>query len=310
MRQPGKPAKTFPRIPRAGDTLGIIAPASQIKRQDLEVATAALQKLGYKITYSDSIFESDLFFAGDAPRRVNELHEMFARDDVTAIICARGGYGTNHLLPLIDPDIIRKHPKFFMGYSDVTSLLTYFCDAADMVTFHGPMAVSDREQFCRGDFIATIEKGFEYLSARTEQVAPGTARGILYGGCLSMLVASLGTPYEIETKSAVLYLEDINTKPYQIDRMLMQLKLAGKLDGVRGICFGEMMDCVQPGGQDYTLAEVLRRALGDLKIPVGIGMRSGHIAPGAEPNLCLPIGVAVEFTVTFEQATLKYRPSE
>ena len=310
MRQPGKPAKTFPRIPRAGDTLGIIAPASQIKRQDLDVATAALQKLGYKIVCRDSIFESDLFFAGDAGRRVSELHEMFERDDVTGIICARGGYGTNHLLPLIDLDIIRKHPKFLMGYSDVTTLLTYFCDAADTVTFHGPMTVSDREQFRRGDFIADVEKGFKYLSASRGQVAPGIAQGILYGGCLSMLVASLGTPYEIETEGTVLYLEDINTKPYQIDRMLMQLKLSGKLDGVRGICFGEMVDCLQPGGQDYTLVEVLRRALGDLRIPVGIGMRSGHITPGVAPNLCLPIGAAVEFAVTFEQATLKYRPTQ
>ena len=234
---------------------------------------------------------------------------MFKREDVDGIICARGGYGTNHLLPRIDLDIIRAHPKFFMGYSDVTTLLTYICDHADLVTLHGPMAVSDREQFARGVFVDDVTSNFKYSSAQTEQVVQGSAAGVLYGGCLSMLAASLGTPYEIQTEGTILFIEDIATKPYQIDRMLMQLKLAGKLAGVRGICFGEMVDCVQPGGQDYTLKQSIANVVGDLNIPVGIGLRSGHIAPGQVPNLCLPLGLPVTLNVTPNQATISFRPS-
>jgi muramoyltetrapeptide carboxypeptidase len=308
MRTPGKPAKTIPQVPRAGATLGIIAPASQIKKPDLEFAAAALQKLGFKTVFSDSIYSSELFFAGNAERRVKELHEMFKRADIDGILCARGGYGTNHLLSLIDLDIVRDNPKFFMGYSDVTTLLTYLCDTADLVTFHGPMAVSDREQFARGAFVDDVMTGFEFRSAITEQVTQGSAAGILYGGCLSMLAASLGTPYEINTEGTILFLEDIATKPYQIDRMLMQLKLASKLAGVKGICFGEMVDCVQPGGQDYKLVDVLRSVLGDLDVPIGIGMRSGHVAQGAASNLCLPLGLPVTLHVSANQAAISFRP--
>lgn len=307
MREPGKPARNIPKIPRAGDTLGIIAPASQIKKQQLDESCASLQELGFKTTYFDSIFDSELYFAGNAIRRAWEVHKMFKRSDIDGIVCARGGYGTNHLLPRIDLNVIRAHPKFFMGYSDATSLLTYFCDYADLVTFHGPMAVSDREQFARGTFIDDVTSGFEY-SARVQQVTEGNATGILYGGCLSMLAASLGTPYEIQTEGSVLFIEDIATKPYQIDRMLMQLKLSGKLKGVRGICFGEMVDCSQPGGQDYTLVQSIRNVVADLRIPVGIGLRSGHVKPDPAPNLCLPLGMQVELNVTSDEVTLSCRP--
>src|SRR5438105_14334647 len=160
MRQPGQPAKTFPKIPRAGDTLGIIAPASQIKKEDLDAGCASLQKLGFKTTYFDSIFDSELYFAGNDIRRAWELHKMFKREDVNGIICARGGYGTNHLLKRVDLEVIRAHPKCLMGYSDVTRLITYFCYQADVVTFHGPMAVSDREQFAHGLFVNDLERVF------------------------------------------------------------------------------------------------------------------------------------------------------
>jgi muramoyltetrapeptide carboxypeptidase len=306
MRQPGKPAKNVPKIPQAGDTLGIIAPASQINKADLDASCASLQKLGFKTTYFDSIFDSDLYFAGNAIRRAWELHKMFKREDIAGIICARGGYGTNHLLPRIDLEVICEHPKFFMGYSDVTTLLTYFCDQADMVTFHGPMAVSDREQWSRGEFLPDVTAGFDFR-AEGEQVVEGTAEGVLYGGCLSMLAASLGTPYEIETEGTILFIEDIATKPYQVDRMLMQLKLAGKLKGVKGICFGEMVDCAQPGGQDYTLAQSIRNVVADMNIPVGAGFRSGHILQGTAPNLCLPLGVAVKLEVGSDRAKLSSR---
>jgi len=130
----------------------------------------------------------------------------------------------------------------------------------------------------------------------------GSAEGVLYGGCLSILVASLGTPYEIRTEGTMLFLEDIAAKPFQIDRMLMQLKLAGKLNGVRGIVFGEMRDCVQTANQGYTLEEVVLRVVGKLGIPVAFGVRSGHVTAG---NLTLPIGVRANLTVRNQQVQLK-----
>lgn len=289
MRKPGRPATTIPRLPRPGDTLGIIAPGSNITKGSLDLGCRQLESLGFKTFYLDSILDRDLYFAGSHERRARELEAMFAREDVAGIICARGGYGTNHLLPLIDLKIIRNNPKFFMGYSDITTLLTYFTDQADLVTYHGPMVSKD------------FADGHPWPSFRTTNIAAeairlGHADGILYGGCLSMLAASLGTPYEIETEGAILFIEDVNTKPFQIDRMLMQLKLAGKFDHVRGFIFGQMLDCVQPGGQDYTLQEVITRTLRGLEVPIAYGVPFGHLS--APPNQVMPLGIQVSMDVT------------
>src|SRR4051794_35654928 len=192
MRQPGQPARILPTIPKpnANQTLGIIAPASVVKRSELEAGCAVLQQMGYKTFYFDSIFESDLYFAGDATRRKWELEEMFKRSDISGIICARGGYGTNHLLRDIDLGVIRANPKFFMGYSDVTTLLTYFCDQANMVTFHGPMVAKDYAHFSpgmfAGDVLSAGASAYAELSATAEQPVTGNAGGVLCGGCLSM----------------------------------------------------------------------------------------------------------------------------
>ena len=134
-----------------------------------------------------------------------------------------------------------------------------------------------------------------------QPLVPGSAEGVLYGGCLSMLAASLGTPYEIHTEGTILFVEDVATKPYQVDRMLMQLKLAGKFRGVRAIIFGEMLDCVQPGNQPFTLQEVLMRIVGDLGVPVACGLRSGHVS---RSNITLPIGVRARLEVNTSGASL------
>ncbi|MCU1284825.1 MAG: peptidase LD-carboxypeptidase [Acidobacteriales bacterium] len=309
MRQPGQPARKIPNIPKpnANQALGIIAPASAVKRNELEAGCGVLQQMGYKTFYFDSIFESDLYFAGNETRRKWELEEMFKRGDISGIICARGGYGSNHLLRDIDMGVIRANPKFFMGYSDVTTLLTYFCDQANMVTFHGPMVAKDYALFSpemfAGEVLTSGAAAFRELSAKAKQPVTGNAKGVLYGGCLSMLAASVGTPYEIQTTGTILFIEDIATKPYQIDRMLMQLLLSEKLNEVRGIVFGEMVDCVQPGGQDYSLQGVIKRTLSELKVPIGFGLRSGHVSK--QPNLALPIGMEVELVVTESEVNIK-----
>ena len=309
-------SSTVPRVKppalKPGDSIGIVAPASNLRRADLDAGREALRRAGYRPFYLDSIFDQDLYFAGSVQRRARELEEMFVRDEVRAIICARGGYGSNYLLEELDLDKIKSHPKIFVGYSDLTSLLTYFSDAAGLMTFHGPMVAKDWARFNEDGVdlqswqaalagAAAWEANPGAASGATGLV-DGAAEGILYGGCLSILVASLGTPYEIHTAGTVLFLEDVAAKPYQIDRMLMQLKLAGKFKGVRGIVFGEMRDCMQTENRGYTLQEVVLRVIGKLGVPVAFGLRSGHVTAG---NITLPIGVRAKLTVRGGQVSVK-----
>jgi muramoyltetrapeptide carboxypeptidase len=294
------PQRVKPPALRPGDTVGMVAPASNIKQADLDAGCEALRRAGYRPCFFDSIREKDLYFAGSGKRRARELEEMFARDDVRAIVCARGGYGANYLLTELDLEKIKAHPKIFVGYSDITTLLTYFTDAAGLITFHGPMAAKDWAHDGGVDLAswqAALSGTAAWdvpLNAEVTGLADGEAEGVLYGGCLSILVASLGTPYEIETDGTILFLEDFAAKPYQIDRMLMQLKLAGHFDQLRGIVFGEMLDCLQTASQGYTLQEVVMRIIGDLGVPVAYGVRSGHVSAR---NITLPFGVQARLTV-------------
>jgi muramoyltetrapeptide carboxypeptidase len=299
-----------PRALQLGDTVGIVAPASNIKRELLEKGCEALRQLGYKPFYFESIVEQDLYFAGSADRRARELEEMFVREDVRAVLCARGGYGANYLLPKLDPGKIVAHPKIFVGYSDITTLLTCFADSAGFVTFHGPMVTKDFA-LADGVDLASWEAAMTGLAgwgvdtgagSGVIGLVDGAAEGILYGGCLSLLVAALGTPHDIRAAGTILFMEDVNAKPYQVDRMLMQLKLAGKLNNVKGIVFGEMLDCVQTHDQPYTLQQVVLRIVGELGIPVAWGLRSGHVT---RKNITLPIGVRASLSVKGGEVQLK-----
>ena len=302
-RQPVKPPALRP-----GDTVGIIAPASNIKRAELDAGCEALRRVGYRPFYFDSILKQDLYFAGSVDRRARELEEMFGRDEVRAIVCARGGYGANYLLRELDLENIRAHPKIFVGYSDITTLLTCFSDAAGFVTFHGPMAAKDwahENGIDIASWQAAVSGSVPWdvaVGAGVSGLVEGVGEGVLYGGCLSILVASLGTPYAIKTAGTILFLEDLAAKPYQIDRMLMQLKLGGHLGAVHGIVFGEMVDCVQTANQRYTLQEVVTRIVGDLGVPVAFGVRSGHVTSG---NITLPFGVRAKLTVRGGQVALR-----
>jgi muramoyltetrapeptide carboxypeptidase len=293
-------ARARPAALRVGDTVGIVAPASHFQREQFLAGCRALEGLGYRPFYLPSIFDRDVYFAGTAQRRARELEEMFTRDEVKAIICARGGYGSNYLLPLLDPEKIRRHPKIFVGYSDITSLLTWMCDAAGLVVFHGPMVARD---FAEPDCVNLAAWSMlinpegplvSGLGGGARALIPGAARGTLYGGCVSMLVASLGTAYEVQTNDTILFMEDVNTRPYQLDRMLMQLKLAGKFDQVRAMLFGAMTNCGTGADHRYTLEEVILRVVGDLGIPVGYGFPSGHVPAG---NTIIPLGVLASLTV-------------
>lgn len=296
-----QPERRRPPALQAGDTVGIVAPASGFRRADFDAGCDRLRQLGYQPFYLPSIFERDLYFAGPVERRIRELHEMFTRPEVRAILCARGGYGCNYLLPHLDLELIRANPKIFAGCSDVTTLLTYLCDHAGLVTFHAPMIAGD---FSRPDgvdvdaWLAAVSSGKAYPRMfspdEVEPLVEGMAQGVLYGGCLSLLCASLGTPYEVHTEGSILFLEDRGEKPYQIDRMLMQLKLAGKFEGVTGIIFGEMLDCGQQEVADRTVHAVILRILGGLGVPIAFGLKSGHVSG---ESFTLPLGVGASLSV-------------
>jgi muramoyltetrapeptide carboxypeptidase len=319
MMRPPQPERLRPSALRPGDTVGIVAPASGFRRDDFEAGCETLRRLGYKLFYLPSIFERDSYFAGPIERRVAELHEMFARKEVRAILCARGGYGSNYLLPHLDLKLIRDNPKILAGCSDVTTLLTHICDTTGLAVLHAPMVAGDFSRpngIDRESWLAAVsgENGSQ-RAFPADEVYPlslGRAQGMLYGGCLSLICASLGTPYEIHTEGTVLFLEDRAEKPYRIDRMLMQLKLAGRFAGVRGVIFGEMLDCTEPGSNADALHQVIERVLGDLKIPMAIGLRSGHVSRNA---ITLPFGVnatlnvAGDVTLAVEAAVQSSHPA-
>lgn len=295
-----------PRALRPGDKIGILAPASSFNREAFERGCNRLREMGYEPVFSPEIFARDLYFAGSAERRLTELKSLLVRDDIASLICVRGGYGANYLLDKLDFNLFAQRPKIFLGCSDVTSLLTAITDRTGLVTFHGPMIAKD---IADGSFDSSSwnnalqgAQSWEIAATGVEVLRPGQAQGTLYGGCLSMLAASLGTPFEIETEGTILFIEDIGEKPFRIDRMLMQLHLAGKLKRVRGFVFGEMLDCRPPAGETYTLQQVILRVLRDYEVPVIYGLKSGHVSSN---NITLPLAVKAELTASSEGVALK-----
>jgi len=289
-------AKTIkPPALRQGDKIGLIAPASSFNREAFLRGCDRLRQMGYEPVYAENIFDRDIYFAGTAERRTQELLGYWRREDIAAMICVRGGYGSNYLLERIDFSLFAARPKILLGCSDITSLLAAIHDRTGLVGFHGPMVAKDIADgtFDEASWKNALQGAADWSipTSNVEVLQSGKAAGRLYGGCLSMLVASLGTPFEIQTEGSILFIEDIAEKPYRIDRMLMQLRLAGKLDGVRGFVFGEMLDCAPPAGETYTLQQVVMRVLAPYKVPIVCGLKSGHVSSG---NITLPIGVQAE----------------
>ncbi|HMC30394.1 MAG TPA: LD-carboxypeptidase [Candidatus Angelobacter sp.] len=291
---------------RKGDRIGLIAPASSFSREGFRAGSERLRQMGYEPVYSEQIFDRDLYFAGTAERRTRELKELWQREDIRALVCVRGGYGSNYLLENLDFEMFARQPKILIGCSDITTLLTAIHDRTGLVTFHGPMVAKDI-----GDGTIDLSSWNNSLggsaewnvpTAGVEVLRPGRARGKVYGGCLSLLAASLGTPFEIETEGTLLFIEDIGERPYRIDRMLMQLRLAGKLENVRGFLFGEMLGCDRPLDETYTLQQVITRVLEPYNVPVIFGLKSGHVTGS---NITLPIGLQAELAAEGSEASLR-----
>jgi len=278
-----------PAALRPGDLIGIVAPGAAVEEPAVRAGARVLEQAGYRVRLGASLLKQTGFLAGTDRDRVADLMAMFADDEVRAIIAVRGGYGSGRLLPLLDMDLLRRRPKILVGYSDITFLLVELVQRADMVTFHGPMLAGLEKNLEGAAALVRMLSGdtADWSMAASAIVQPGTGEGLLVGGCLSILVATLGTPYAIETAGRLLFLEDVNEKPYRIDRMLTQLRQAGKLDEVVGVIFGEMAGCTAGADESVTVLDVVRAAFAGARYPVAFGVATGH----GRVAMTLPLGI-------------------
>ena len=286
---------------RKGDLIGIVAPASNIKPELLDEGCRDLERLGFRTLYRPGITTAYRYFSGTVERRAAEFLEMLRNPEVRAIFCARGGYGSGRIVPYLEPELLHANPKIINGSSDITMLLS-LVDRSGVVGFHGPMVATALRQgesgYNRALLLDLLQgEAVRFPLAGTSVLRPGMAEGRLIGGCLSLVVATLGTSYEIDTSDSILVLEDVDTKPYQVDRMLTQLKQSGKLDSVRGVVFGEMLNCMQTSNQGYTLEEVIMDVLGDTTFPILFGFPTGHTT---RPNAMVPFGVRARLKLDTE----------
>lgn len=263
---------------------------------------AHLQRLGYKTVLSPHALDSGpLYYAGKLEDRLRDLHAAFANPEIDGIVCTRGGWGSAELLPHLDAKLIGSNPKPFIGYSDHTSLHCWLHSEANLATFYGPMVAAD---FSREDGVdlaswqhsLTGDSAWSLGDAEGLRVLrAGQAEGLVAGGCLSIFAEALGTPYTPRMeRDSILFLEDIGTKPYQWDRMLLHLRYAGVLEKVTGIVFGDMRQCASPDEQDY-LERAILHALGEFDGPIAVGLRCGHVSTY---NVTLPLGVAARLDLS------------
>ena len=282
-----------PRALKPGDRIGVAAPAGPVKRDVLARGVAELERLGFVVRFDERLFEVDRFHAGSLERRLAELHSLFAADDIAAIFCARGGAGAFSLLPLLDAALVEAHPKALVGYSDIT-FLQLFLARLGIVSFHGPMVAWElaNGRYDRDSLFAALLGDREPYASGPDELLPlreGVGEGRLLGGCLSILAAAAGTDWALPIgEPTVLFLEDVDEKPYRVERLIVQLRASGALENVVGVVLGELPGCSPSLDAGYSLEEVVLDALDLAGAPVALGQSSGH-ARG--PNVTLPLGV-------------------
>ena len=302
-----------PKALKAGDTVGLITPATYVPDPDrITLAERTIKFFGLRMKMGKNAGKRMGDYRVSLEERLDDLHSMFRDNEVDAVFAIRGGYGSMHILDRIDYDLIRRNPKIFLGYSDITAMHLAINKHAKLVTFHGPIALSRFTDYTQKYFrkalfdsqpIGALTNPPESNELRPSHplrtIRPGIATGPLIGGNLTLISNTMGTPYEIETRGKVLFLEDVDEEPYSIDRMLTHLRLAGKFDGVAGVIFGECQDCkpkdYKPSSTiPYGLGEVLDNILGNLKVPVLSGLTIGH----TDDQLTLPFGDAATLDAT------------
>ncbi len=291
-----------PPVLKSGDRVAIITPASPYDPKALEEGIIALQSLGLEVDVPGLNKENKAhigYLAASDEERMEEIHQAFSDRGIKAIFCARGGYGSIRLLDRLKLEIISKNPKIFVGYSDLTALLNFLTFHYSLITFHGPVVAMDlncREKPKTLDWLKKVLMEVSPLGVidprsmngeDPEVIHPGTGRGILVGGNLSLVAAMMGTDFELNTDGKILFLEDKGEKLYRLDRLFHQLKLAGKFDKVSGILLGEFVDCEELGNKGAL--DVIRDVFKDYSVPILYGFPAGHCSE----KITLPLGVQV-----------------
>ncbi|HXN05702.1 MAG TPA: LD-carboxypeptidase [Nitrospiria bacterium] len=306
---PDSRAKKPERL-QSGDKIAVIAPAGPIDPLALQKGVARLKKLGFEVLLPPTASRPFRYLAGTDAERLEEIHWAFS-SGARAIIAARGGYGTARIVDLLNFRQLLKKRTILIGCSDLTTLLLRF-HKAGLPVCHGPMVsyFARSEDPLSDSFFLSMLTSREPMGkisfSRVEVLREGIGEGRLVGGCLSLVSASIGTSYEIQTRGKVLFLEDVNEPPYRIDRMLTHLKLAGKFQGVKGVLFGQMVKCDPPEGSGYSLKEVIDSVLETAKVPVLYGLPFGH----GDQNITLPYGLKVRVesrnaSVTFLESPVR-----
>lgn len=299
----------YPNRLHRGDTVGVIAPAGPPKKQRLYKALPILEEIGLHVKLGQHIDKTYGYLAGTDEQRLSDLHQMIANPEIRGIIFARGGYGTPRLVQHLDYELIQANPKIIWGYSDITYLHTTIRQKTGLITFHGPMLATDmaKDQFNAQSkrmlnqlFEPTVLHYTEDYDSPLTTLARGRATGQLVGGNLSLLVSTLGTPYEIDTKDKLVLIEDIGEVPYKVDSMLNQLTLAGKLADASGVIIGDFKDAAPKDGASLTLDDVFKHYLGNFHGPVMRGFKIGHCLP----HFAVPLGTEATLDTEKKQLTI------
>lgn len=290
-----------PKRIKQGDTIGIVSPSSGLwQRSELWRSIEQFEKWGYKVKVGDHAYKNNFYLAGTDEERASDLMHFFKDDSVDAIICSQGGYGASRLLNLLDYEVIRKNPKIFMGYSDVTALHLAIYKHSGLMTFHGPSASSAgteymteiREKYMFKALTGTEPIGIIEAKDYLVKINPGIVTAPIIGGNLTLIASTLGTPYEIDTKGKILFFEELDTEPWVIDHMMTHLKNAGKFEDALGFLIGDSSSCepfkMNPGfPNQMSMEDVIFDILAPYKKPILMGLEIGHTK-----NLAtLPMGI-------------------
>ncbi len=294
---------------KKGNTIGIVAPANFVVLEKINKGCKQLEKLGFKIKLGKSCLEKWFSFSGTDDLRANDINEMFADKSIDAILCARGGYGCIRILDKVDFDIIKKNPKLFIGYSDITSLHIAISRYAGLATVHGPMLASNIadnfDDTTKQSLLNVITGKTKHLSnppgEKIKILKPGEATGPIIGGTLSLVTSSLGTEYEINTRNKLFFLEEINEYTYKIDKMLSQLKLAGKFNDCSGVILGDFKNCNKEKPEDFSLYDVFNNIFIDFEKPAIYNFKSGHCSP----MISIPFGIECNLNALNGKTSIK-----